>query len=126
MEETLRPMADRLQHQRTAFHQTIIYAQSLRMCAEIYLYFKAYLGTGFTHPEQAPDIPQFRTVDMFTSVTDPSHKMEILYLFEVRSNLRIIVATIAFGMGTDCIDVRQIAHVGLPGDICSYIHYPRD
>ena len=58
---------------------------------------------------------------MFTSVTDPSHKTEILYLFKVPSNLRVIVATIAFGMGIDCIDIRQIIHVGLPDDICSYI-----
>ena len=42
--------------------------------AEIYLYFNSYFGTGFTHPEHAPDIPQFRIVDMFTSVTNPSNK----------------------------------------------------
>ena len=121
VEETFWTMADRLQHQCTAFPKTIIYAQSLRMCAEIYLYFKVYLGRNFTHPENAPDLPQFRIVDMFTSVTDPSHKTKILELFKQPSNLRVIVATIAFGMGIDCSDVRQIIHVGLPDDICSYI-----
>ena len=28
---------------------------------------------------------------------------------------------IAFGMGIDCTDIRQIIHVGLPNDIHSYI-----
>ena len=121
MEETLHPMADRLQHQRIAFPKTIIYAQSIRMCAEIYLYFKAYLGASFTHPKHAPDVPQFRIVDMFTSVTDPSHKTEILCLFKESSNLRVIVATIAFGMGIDCTEIRRIIHVGLPDDVSSYI-----
>ncbi len=60
-------------------------------------------------------------VDMFTSVTDPGHKTEILWLFKQRSCLRIVIATIAFGMGIDCSDVRQIVHVGLPDDTCSYI-----
>ena len=36
-------------------------------------------------------------------------------------NLRIVVATVAFGMGIDCKDVRQIVHVGLPDDVSSYI-----
>ena len=31
------------------------------------------------------------------------------------------MATIAFEMGTDCTDIRQINHVGLPNDIHSYI-----
>ncbi len=31
------------------------------------------------------------------------------------------MATVAFGMGIDCKDVRQIIHVGLPDDVSSYI-----
>ena len=33
----------------------------------------------------------------------------------------MVIATIAFGMGIDCPDVRQIAHVGMPDDTESYI-----
>ena len=32
----------------------------------------------------------------------------------------MIIATIAFGLGLDCPDVRQIVHVGLPEDMESY------
>ena len=33
----------------------------------------------------------------------------------------LLIATVAFGMGVDCPDVRQIVHIGLPDDIGSYI-----
>ena len=39
----------------------------------------------------------------------------------MQSNLRIVCATIAFGMGIDCPDVRAVIHVGPPEDIESYI-----
>ena len=39
----------------------------------------------------------------------------------MNGNLRVLVATIAFGMGVDCPDVRQIVHVGPPDDISSYV-----
>ena len=82
VEDTFSPLAKRLQCQRKSFPKTIIYGQSFGMCADIYLYLKDYLDLGFTEPEDAPDIPQFRLVDMFTSVTDPGRKSEIIQLFK--------------------------------------------
>jgi ATP-dependent DNA helicase RecQ len=58
---------------------------------------------------------------MFTSVTDSEIKEEIIKLFTKESDLRIVVATIAFGMGIDCGDVREVIHVGAPDDVESYI-----
>ncbi len=43
---------------------------------------------------------------------------QILRLFKIDG---IVVATVAFGMGVDCPDVRQIVHVGLCDDINSYL-----
>ncbi|XP_064395283.1 ATP-dependent DNA helicase RecQ-like [Halichondria panicea] len=65
-----------------------------------------YLGAAFTNPDDAPDLPEFRLVDMFTSVTDPAHKSEIIRLFKGDGNLRIVVATMEFGMGVDCPNIR--------------------
>ena len=56
-------------------------------------------------------------MDVFTSVTDQSQKDGILDPFTRDSQLRIVIATIAFGMGIDCPDVRQIVHIGPPDDI---------
>ena len=121
VQETFGVLADRLQEQQFSFPKTIIYGQSFRMCADIYLYLKDLLGSSFTHPEDAPDIPLFRLVEMFTSVTDADHKSKIIQLFKEDTKLKVIIATIAFGMGIDCPNVRQIIHVGLPDDLCSYI-----
>ena len=121
VEETFRPLARKLKNVRVAFPKTIIYGQSFSMCADIYIFLRRELGTNFTEPVYAPDVPSFRMVDMFTSVTDAGHKTEIIQLFKKKSSLRIVIATIAFGMGVDCADVRQIVHVGLPDDNSSYI-----
>ena len=103
--------------------KTIIYSRSFGVCADIYLYLKDQLGTALTNPEHAPDLPEFRHVDMFTSVTDPTHKSEIIRLFkgDPHGNLRIVVSTVAFGMGVDCPNIGQVVHVGLPDDVGSYI-----
>ena len=122
VEETLKPVVDRLRKERTAMPRMIIYGRSFGMCADVYLFFRSQLGEQFTEPTDAPDVAEFRLVDMFTSVTDPPHKDHIIRTFAKNSCLRIVIATIAFGMGLDCPDIRQVVHVDLPDDIESYIH----
>ena len=97
----------------------IIYGQSYGICADIYLFFQEKLRYAFTDPIDAPDISMFRLVDMFTSVTDQHQKDKIVESYTRESQLRIVIATVAFGMGIDCPDVRQVIHVGMPGTITS-------
>ena len=99
-----------LKRERTNFPKTIIYGILFDMCANIYLFLRDQLGLSFTNPKDAPDISEFRLVEMF-----------ILLNFKDGKNLRVVVATVAFGMGMDCKHVRQIVHVGLPDDVSSYI-----
>ena len=119
--DTFEEFASKLKCEKTNFPKTIIYVRSFGLCADIYLYLKNQLGLAFIYLEDAPDIPEFRLVEVFTSVTESKHKSEILQLFKVDSNLRVVVATLAFGMGIDCPNVRQVIHVGLPDDVSSYI-----
>ena len=121
LSETFYSFSERLALERNNFPKTIIYGRTFDMCADTYLYLKERLGSAFTIPSDAPDLPEFRVVEMFTSVTEPEHKSKILTLFKKNGNLRVVIATIAFGMGVDCPDVRQIVHIGLPDDIGSYI-----
>ena len=79
------------------------------------------MGENFTDPLNAPDLPQFRLMDMFTSVTDEDVKETIISKFTRESNLRIVVATMAFGMWLDCPDVRQVIHMGIPETKETYI-----
>ena len=58
---------------------------------------------------------------MFTSCTE-GVKNQILKSFtSPTSPLRVVIATIAFGMGIDCPDIRQIVHLGPPDDIEGYL-----
>ena len=79
------------------------------------------LKQDLTEPSDAPNIAEFRIVDMFTSCTDKATKSKIMELFTNPSQLRIVIATIAFGMGIDCPDVHQNIHLGPPDDLESYI-----
>lgn len=102
---------------RDKIPKIIIYGKSFGMCADIYLYFRERLGNSITEPNLgAPNLARFRLVDVFTSVTDQHQKNGIINAFTTNSRLRIVIATVPFGMGIDCLDVRQIVHIGLPDD----------
>jgi len=81
----------------------IIYCQTLSDCGRLYLYFKNCLGKQFTEPKDAPDLPEFRLVDMWHSCTNPDVQANIVQQFCKKSHLRIIIATVAFGMGIYCV-----------------------
>ena len=61
---------------------------------------------------------------VYHSCTDPVVKETISDTFSSsrqNSHFRLIIATIAFGMGVDCPDVRQVIHLGPPDGTDSYI-----
>ena len=54
--------------------------------------------------------------------THPTVKVKILEQFtSPSSSLCVVIATVAFGMGVNCPDVRQIIHWGVPEDTEIYI-----
>lgn len=59
IEETFAPIAMRLKNKRLDFPKMIIYGRSLTTCANIYLYLKKELGSGFTDHIDAPAVPCF-------------------------------------------------------------------
>ncbi len=121
VEETFSLISKRLHQEQQACPRMIVYCTNYRDCANIYLYFKNCLGNSFTEPSDAPDLPRFRLVDMYMSCTEEIVKESIVNLFTSNSILRVVIATVAFGMGVDCHDIRQVIHYGSPNDIESYI-----
>ena len=119
--DTFGPVVTEIRRQRQRLPRIIIYCRRIDECANLYLFFKEQLGVHFTMPPGAPDLPKFRLLDMFTSCTESAVKDEIVGAFTKESNLRIVIATIAFGMGVDCPDVRQVIHLGPPSDIECYV-----
>ena len=122
LEQSFGPFVERLRSERTNMPRIIVYCRSYTDCADLYIYFRQNLGTMFTEPPGAPDILRYRMVDIFTSITDPNVKECILSLFQkVDHHLRVVISTVAFGMGVDCPNVRQVVHYGPPDDTESYI-----
>ena len=122
LSETFAPLLCRLRHERTICPRTIIYCRRLEDYANLYLYFKSEMGESFTEPYGAPcQLSKYRLVDMFTSCTDITVKNQIIASFTSDSCLRVVCATVAFGMGVNCPDIRQVVHLGPPDDVESYV-----
>ena len=114
-------MMGQIAKDRHLFPRTVIYCRRFSDCGDLYMMFRKFLGKDFTEPKDAPDLPQFRLVDMYHSSTDPVVKDMILSRFSTQSSLRIVISTVAFGMGIDCTNIRQIVHLGPPDDVEAYI-----
>ena len=111
LEATFAPLVEEVRRCRSTTDRTIVFCRTYDSCAQIYLFVKCRLNKEFTEPVGAPDMSEFRLVDMFTACTHPKVKDSILKSFCVpTSNLRIVIATIAFGMGLDCPNVHTVFH----------------
>ena len=82
-------------------------------CASIFLYFKSRLKGEMREPIGVRDLAVFRLVDMFNGRTRDNVKdVELESFCNPTGCLRIIIATVAFGLGLDCPNVRRIIHWG--------------
>ena len=123
IEEFVHTIVDCLRTLRDNMPRTIIFCRRYRECAHImYQLFELLLGDEFTHPPKAPNLVRYRLVDMYTKCTEGNIKEDIVTEFsKPDGTLRVMIGTIAFGMGLDCPDVRQVFHWGPSNDIASYI-----
>ena len=99
----------------------IIFCRTYEAVTSIYSYFKTELGEHYTEPKGSPNYVKYRVVDMFIHCTHTSVRTKIQQYFTSPSPLQIIIATIAFSLGVNCPDVRQIIHWGIPEDCESYV-----
>lgn len=122
IEEIFAPMVEELRKNRRNTQKTIIFCRTYENTSHVYLYFKSVLDKEMTDPVGYPDISRFRLCDMFTACTTTDVKDWILKSFTLpNGKLRIVVATVAFGMGLDCLNIHRIIHWGPPSDLESYI-----
>ncbi len=122
IEEDFGPVMKQLQEVRHSMPRMIVFCCHYDDCASLYQYFRLSLGNEFTEPIGVPNLSRFRLVDMFTHPTKKEVKDSIIQSFcQPDSPLRIVICTVAFGMGIDCPNVRQIVHWGAPADIEAYL-----
>lgn len=99
----------------------VVFCRTYEDVIRLYQYFKHSLGSHFVQPPGSPDYVNYRVVDMFTHCTHSAVKKKIIKQFTTQSPLRIVIATIAFGMGINCPDIRQVIHWGVPQDAEEYV-----
>ena len=106
----------------SSYPKTVIFFRTYKDCSDLYLTIRKKLGKRFTEPAGYPDFHQFRLVDMYTRVATVAMKEAVLQSFaQKKSNLRLVVATTAFGLSIDCKDIRCVLHWGAPSDLEQYI-----
>ena len=84
---------------------------------EVYEYFERELGKQMFHQDTKE-----RLIDIYVKVRSESCKKAILKSFTDRAGcLRIIIASVAFGMDANCPDVRKVIHFRAPASLSSYV-----
>ena len=88
--------------------KTIVYCRNILTCANLYEYFILSLS-------QTYDDLNDRMIAMFHRSTADTNKQHVLSQFHKKdSNLRVVFATVAFGMGVDIPDIERVVHFGGP------------
>lgn len=122
MEDVFSVIVEELRRKRTKMEKTLVFCRTYSDCSQLYLFFRSRLGKEKTDPIGTCDIHRFRLFEMFTASNSSSLKSSILQSFaSSTSRLRIVFATIAFGMGVDIPNIRQIIHWSPPSDVETYI-----
>lgn len=108
---TFGKMVSDLQVQKTSYERTIIYCPTIKLTTHLYGFFQAELSEHI-YADESQD-PKKRIVEMFHSRSDELNKEEILKsLGDSNGCIRVLIATIAYGMGIDCKDVKTVLHYG--------------
>ena len=93
--------------------RTIVFCRTYDSCTHIYHFLRNKLGKEMSEPKGYVNYPYLRLVDMFTACTHTDVKSTMLKLLESPDScLQVVIATIAFGMGLDIPNIRQVIHWG--------------
>ena len=124
LEELSAQISMGLKSLRNYYPKTIIFCRRYNDCTGLYKLLESNLNADLTHPSAAPNLQQYRLVDLYTctSASTAEMKGKLLTAFtSTASTLRVLIATTAFGMGIDCPDIRWIVHWGPPSLVEEYV-----
>ena len=108
-----------LREQKGNYKRTIVYCQSIKVATQLYDFFQAELGKDI-YADETMD-PRKRFVEMFHSRIDELNREQILQSMALSGgSIRVLIATIAYGMGIDCKDVKVVIHYGPSKNLEAY------
>ena len=98
----------------------LIYCHSRTQCALIWQTFASKLGNKFYLHGKKDE--RHRLVEMFHAGTPPQIKNYIIdQAIQESSHLRVIICTVAFGMGVNCAGFNQVIHFGPSRNMEAYL-----
>ena len=98
----------------------LIYCQTRKQCAILFNMFVINLGKNLFSGGSSD--PKMRRVDMFHGGTPDSVKGHILdEVVKQDTHLRVVICTIAFGMGVNCKGVSESIHFGPSKSMTSFV-----
>ena len=108
-----------LKNQGAKTPRTLLYCQTRKQCQILFRVFEVFLGKNIYHGESKP---QNRIVEMYHAGTPSRVKGHIVgNMADEDGHLRVLVSTIAFGMGVNCKKVRRIIHFGPSKSVEMYV-----
>ena len=104
-----------IRKQKEKTPKTIIYVQSVAACHQMYFHFHCELKNE-AYVDNIQD-PNKRIIEMFHSSTDEKSKSRILDEILRKGTVRVLIATVAMGMGIDIKDVTTVIVWGVPASM---------
>lgn len=96
-----------------------MYCQTRKQCSVLYRLFEVYLMHSMYH---GPEAAENRIVEMYHAGTPEAVKKHVSSnISRNDGHIRVLLSTIAFGMGVNCKSVRRIVHFGPSKSVESYI-----
>ena len=116
--EALNWLPGHLQSSPNAVKKIIVYVHSINACQQIFNWILDELGENIFCGEKASNN---KIADMFHAHTDEDSKQRIMEHFVSKDgNLKVLISTVAFGMGVNIRDVDMVVHWGVPPSSLSY------
>lgn len=118
--KTFQIMVENLRKQKGNYERTIIYCQTIKVTTFLYGFFLSELGDD-VYADDSCDLKK-RTVEMSHSRIDELNQEHILESMSVADgSVRVLLATIAYGMGINCKDVKVVLHYGPSYNLETYL-----
>ncbi|KAJ8034049.1 ATP-dependent DNA helicase hus2/rqh1 [Holothuria leucospilota] len=109
-----------LHEMKTGTPKTIVYFRNIRACSLVYEHFMMVLG-GNAFVETSSDDSKHCILAMYYRAVEESAADQVIHTFSNGdSTLRVVFATVAFGLGVDIPDVRYVVHWGMPSSLESF------
>ena len=120
LEDHFRFLVDEIFKMGKETTKTLVFCQTRNQTSLLWRTLEFALGKNFYLDCCAE--PKNRIVEMFHAGTPPKAKQFILeQVVQDDSHMRVLICTVAFGMGVNCQGVHRIIHFGASGSIESYI-----